>query len=261
MINRILPAYPLFVKDPNFSFWSNGEILNESEVIFWTGATKTVVGVLSIDKEEYLFLGKADRANKILQTNISVTAYTTEYQFENEKVILNVKFVSPLPLDDKRLLSCPVCYMQYSITKKVACETKISVAFNGDVCFNRAQDFYNTDRLIDKRLRGKVFSLNGFQTAWVGLKRQAPLSYSHDNSQADWGYWYLGGENCYMGNLPYRQISIQGDSEIWIKAENESETGNILIGFMYFFHFCLNQKEKPRHKKRRESLSPSFLAE
>ena len=38
-MNRKLPAYPLFVKDPYFSIWSNGEILNESDTINWFGKT------------------------------------------------------------------------------------------------------------------------------------------------------------------------------------------------------------------------------
>ena len=30
-MNRKLPAYPLFTKDPYFSIWSNGDVLNQSE--------------------------------------------------------------------------------------------------------------------------------------------------------------------------------------------------------------------------------------
>ena len=223
-MQRILPAYPLFVKDPFFSLWSNGERLNDSDVMFWTGAKKSVVGVLTIDGEEFIFLGRAEGIKSIEQTSLSVAAYTTDYQFENEKVHLRVRFVSPLPLNDKKLLSCPVCYMQYEIVKKIACETSISLALNGDVC-------YNVDGPTDKKLREKVFKLNHFETAYFGLKRQAPLSHAYDNCQADWGYWYVAGEECYVGEMPYESAKIKGDHVTWIKAQNKAESGNILIGF------------------------------
>ena len=41
---RILPAYPLFVKDPNFSLWSVTEELNKSHVQSWWGAEKRIYG-------------------------------------------------------------------------------------------------------------------------------------------------------------------------------------------------------------------------
>lgn len=246
-MRRILPAYPLFVKDPYFSFWSNGEELNGSDVMFWTGVKKTVVGVLTVDGEELVFLGNVEGAKKILQTDIAVTAYTTDYKFENEKVVLSVRFVSPLPLDDKKLLSCPVCYMQYEIVKKQECNVKISLAFNGDVCYNvdgiacgetrgevhaiSGELLYKTDRPADKKLRGKTFKLHGFETVWMGLKRQTPLSHAYDKCQADWGYWYLAGEKGYVGEKPYESVTIKGDNNLWIKAENESLSGNILVGF------------------------------
>ena len=84
-MQRILPSYPLFVKDPFFSIWSNGEELNASEISFWTGAKKTLVGALELDGEPFVFLGKVENAKTIEQTDLHVTAFTTDYTFENEK--------------------------------------------------------------------------------------------------------------------------------------------------------------------------------
>jgi hypothetical protein len=36
---QLLPAYPLFVKDPFFSIWSGSDKLNEGNTMFWTGAS------------------------------------------------------------------------------------------------------------------------------------------------------------------------------------------------------------------------------
>ena len=39
---RKLPAYPLFVKDPNFSLWTTAEELNSVNVTSWYGAEKKI---------------------------------------------------------------------------------------------------------------------------------------------------------------------------------------------------------------------------
>ena len=114
-MKRILPSYPLFVKDPYFSLWSAGDVLNESDVTLWTGEKKGLVGAVEINGVAYVFLGNPDGATRIAQKSLKLTAYTTDYVFENEWIKLSVSFVSPLPLDDKALLSCPVCYMRYAI--------------------------------------------------------------------------------------------------------------------------------------------------
>ena len=41
-MERILPAYPLFVKDPNFSIWCTTEQLNGQETQAWFGENKKV---------------------------------------------------------------------------------------------------------------------------------------------------------------------------------------------------------------------------
>ena len=63
-MERLLNAYPLFIKDPYFSIYSNGDILTESDTIFWTGAKKELLGLVKIDNKIYSFLGE-DYAKKI----------------------------------------------------------------------------------------------------------------------------------------------------------------------------------------------------
>lgn len=41
-MNRKLPAYPLFVKDPMFSVWSRTDRPTDSETVFWTGQKKVL---------------------------------------------------------------------------------------------------------------------------------------------------------------------------------------------------------------------------
>ena len=53
MNERILSAYPLFVKDPNFSLWSTSELLNESNVQSWWGAEKKIYGFIRTEGKIY----------------------------------------------------------------------------------------------------------------------------------------------------------------------------------------------------------------
>ena len=224
-MKRILPAYPLFVKDPFFSLWSAGEVLCDSDVILWTGEKKSLVGVIEINGMAHVFLGNPDGALKMTQTSLSVTAYTTDYTFENEWVRLSVSFVSPLPLSDRELLSCPVCYMKYKVEKKRECDCRIAVALNADVCYNR-----NTNDRVS--FRGGTMKLGDFDAAWLGLCRQAPLSEAGDTVGADWGYYYLTGESVEFTQYPFSSLNTPGGRDNrWIASYSKADEGTVMLGF------------------------------
>lgn len=89
---RLLPAYPLFVKDPFFSVWSPSDKLNESDTIFWTGARRRVYGIVSCDGKSYSFLGFKDRTERLKQTSVELTAFSTDYAFSAPEFVLKVSF-------------------------------------------------------------------------------------------------------------------------------------------------------------------------
>lgn len=183
-MERILPAYPLFVKDPYFSFWAQSEKLYGSDVIFWTGQEKKINAFLKINGELYCFLGKWD-GKYAEQKCVRVTAYTTDYTFRIKGIELKISFVSPLPLDDLHTLSLPVCYMKYEFTGG---DAELIFAVERSVCSNSG----------DLPVRGGRLALGEFETAFFGLKRQTPFSDDADVRCAEWGYWYLTGEKAYF---------------------------------------------------------------
>ena len=187
-MKRILPAYPLFVKDPYFSLWSPCEELNSEDVIFWTGHKKKMYGIVKVDGVPYSFLGKFEGVKKAKQTSLSVTAFSTCYEFTAGGAKLKLSFVSPLPPDDVELLSCPVCYMKYEVTG--ASDVQIILALNENVCYNE----YNSENEV----RGGAIALSGFEAAFFGLSRQKPFSNNDDSAGADWGHFYLSGERTYF---------------------------------------------------------------
>ncbi len=107
MTKRKLPAYPLFVKDPYFSIWTRGEELNGNDTAFWTGKSAPIYGVLEVEEEKYSFLGNIDGIRRAEQTDLGVTAFSTDYVFRAGGVKLEIGFVSPLLPEDPDLSPVP----------------------------------------------------------------------------------------------------------------------------------------------------------
>ncbi len=235
-MKRILPSYPLFVKDPIFSLWSPTEELNKCDVQTWFKAEKKIYGFVKLGKKTYCFMGKASDFESYgvipaKQTDLSVTAFSTDYTFRMGKATLKLRFVSPLPPDNLDLLSIPVAYMEYEVLGVENAE--ISLFVSGKVAYNDIKDNLN------KSLRGGVMPLGEFETAFVGLKRQLPLSNNDDWYGADWGYWYLAGEQAYYADYAdlgaylvggVKEFSANGEDK-FISAINQSKNGVFCLGF------------------------------
>lgn len=233
---RKLPVYPLFVKDPNFSLWTTAEELNSINVTSWYGAEKKIYGFIKTNGETYCFLGnwedfKNCGVKKAEQLHVNVTAFTTDYEFKAGNVILKVRFVSPLLLNDLNLLSMPVCYMDYEVIGEEKAE--ISLFVNRRIAYN------DIPENLDKRVKGGVMPLKDFEAAFIGLKRQLPLSNAHDVIGADWGWWYLSGESAYILDeidlsaylsVNSTDFSSKGD-EKYIGSLNHHKRGIIMLGF------------------------------
>ena len=233
-MERILPSYPLFVKDPNFSIWSATEILNDQNVETWFGEKKKIYGFLKTNGETYYFMGDGKKfapvqVKKAVQTKLNVTAFATEYEFLCGETTLKIRFVSPLPLNDLELLSMPVCYMDYEIVGDDNAE--ISRFVNRTIAYN------NVPETADKRVRAIVVPMDGFETATFGLLRQMPMSPSADWGGADWGYYYLAGDEAWIldedelaGYLANGYRAFAADSyEKFIGAINTGAKGAILL--------------------------------
>ena len=183
---QLLPAYPLFVKDPFFSIWSGSDKLNEGNTMFWTGASKKMYGYVFCEDKTYIFMGVNSKAIKLEQTYVDLTAFDTKYGFSCEDFDLEVTFTSPLNPDDMELLSCPVCYFRYTIIpKRELGATKVVLAMDEELCY---------DKYAMPVRGGKHILDNGKELAWFGLKKQLLMSQSFDDSAAEWGYFYMSGD-------------------------------------------------------------------
>ena len=189
-MERILPAYPLWVIDPLFSVWAKTEALNGDDTVFWTGQSKRACGFVRWNGKTYCFMGRYGGALPLEQTDVRVSAFSTDYTFRGEGFTLGVRFVSPLLPDDLKTLACPVCYTDYEVRAEGELPADFSVALMLDEEF-----CYNGERAA---VAGGVLPLKGYEAAYFTRARNLVLSDTSDFCSPDWGDIYLAAEESWF---------------------------------------------------------------
>ncbi|MBQ8344713.1 MAG: DUF4965 domain-containing protein [Clostridia bacterium] len=249
---QLLPAYPLFVKDPFFSIWSGADRLNKADTMFWTGKSKKMFGLVSANGKVYSFMGLNDGAIDMEQTYVDLTAFDTKYGFTCPDFDLDVVFTSPLNPDDPELLSCPVCYFRYTVKPKTELKDVNVVLFmDQELCYD------NTSMPVRG---GRHILSDGTQAAWFGNKKQLVMSQSYDDSSAEWGYYYLTAQNAYCAseatlrkfrkgaplayeyNMEQRKVLVAADT---YETLTEAQSGMMTVAFddtcaIFYFGQWLN---------------------
>ena len=182
-----IPAYPLITCNPFFSIWSKSERLFDSETVLWCGIEKRLRGHLTVDGKRYRFMGLSD-APCAKQTSLRVTPYVTYYTFEAGGAELEVRFFTPIFPDDLYLLSLPGSFITYALKStdgefhSVTVETSLGEEF----CFDGEK----------KPIVKELTKLKNASCCCMGQKEQHPLSAYGDGVSADWGTFYLAGDEC-----------------------------------------------------------------
>ncbi len=140
------PAVPLITHDPLFSVWSFADKLTDDTTRHWDGQRQYMFGVLIVDKVIYEFMGQVAADNrrystgyrKLPQTGLEIRPMTTTYTFGNELLDMELRFTSPLLLNDLMILSRPVSYIDYKITPKdgKAHDIEVHFGFSAEFCVN-----------------------------------------------------------------------------------------------------------------------------
>jgi len=178
------PSIPLITVDPYFSVWCPHEVLNYVETVHWTGKSNPITGSVFVDGEELLFLGMEIKLRRITQVSLEVSAMVTKAVYRNEKIELTAEFMTPLFLDNPKLLSRPVSYLALSYKSIDGKKHKVraKVVVRKDICLDdrsqNAVEFENVD-------------IEGIPTVKMGNVEQKVLWRSGDNVRIDWGYFYL----------------------------------------------------------------------
>ena len=189
-MQRILPAYPLWVIDPMFSVWSKTDALNGGETVFWTGLEHRTYGFVRYNGKTYCFLGRRDGAAPLEQTDVKITAFSTDYVFRGEGFTLKVSFVSPLLPKDLKVLSCPVCYTEYEVFPDgdLPSDFSVAIALDEEFCYNGERAW----------VVGGVLPLKGYEAAYFTRGRNMVLSDTSDCVAPDWGDVYIAAEESWL---------------------------------------------------------------
>ncbi len=187
-----LPAIPLFTHDPYFSLWSMGKHPAADNVRHWTNAEKPFRGTAVIDGTTVRFLGRGGRYSmKCVETDI--TPLSTRFVFEALGVRLQMKFTSPLLLDDLDILSTPITYVEFDVSSTDGKEHQVELTLNASekVCYAGE---------LAPEMRLDFFEDTGLKIGYMGRKRQAPLNSSGDMLTIDWGYLLFASEKGVVDN-------------------------------------------------------------
>lgn len=181
------PAVPLITHDPMFSSWSFATRLTDDTTRHWTGVRQYMIGTIAIDKKLYQFLGTYMPVNDFYcnphpalpQVKCEIRPMTTLYTFENEQIRLELKFTSPLLLNDLMILSRPVTYVTYRVTVLDGKEHKIHLyfGFSGEFCVNNGKQ--------------EVYFGNDTLSSFVSSGTEHMLEHAEDDHRIEWGSFHV----------------------------------------------------------------------
>ena len=216
------PSVPLITVDPYFSVWSPDTNLNHTKTEHWSAKGNSIIGTVEIDGETSLFLGYNQNIKKIQQVSLDIDALSTTAVFENDKIILTAKFLTPLIPDDYRLLTRPVSYLEIGCEYKDGKnhDVKISVSVSEELCLEEPNEI---EPVTEK------LSIGSLATMKMGNPDQKPLHTSGDLVKIDWGYVYLA---CNSPEAENFDCEIRRDKHICITAPLK-ESESVLYLFAY----------------------------
>ena len=212
-----MPAIPLITVDPYFSVWSRDRI-NECWPEHWTGSRNAILGTVTVDGEEWRFLGRSG-GRPIPQVGVEAEATSTKVTFANEQIELTALFTSPLLITDLYLCSRPVSYLKLSwrpldgrahtVTARVTCGEEL---------------------VLNKAGEGRAWSepvaLQEGAGVRMGNGEQKVLWRCGDDLRIDWGYLYLAVK----GQARVGNTAFEGLYGVWAQTELKNEA---LFAFAY----------------------------
>ncbi|MFB9751985.1 glutaminase domain-containing protein [Paenibacillus hodogayensis] len=146
----------------------------------------------------------------IPQVKVEVKPLTTIYTFENEKVVLTLKFLTPLLPDRLHLLSRPVSYISYDIEVKDGGvhDIQVYVDIAGECCVND--------------MKQQIVFSHGPDSVYCGNEVQNPLHASGDNIRIDWGYLHVAHPKAFVTDYNGRHQFLNNKEVTRLEDETPS---------------------------------------
>ncbi|PWV47737.1 glutaminase domain-containing protein [Chitinophaga sp. S165] len=158
-----------------------------------TGENTIAIHLANTAGGRYLDFGLVDKQKDATgenlvakQTKVDITATQTTYEFTAGNIDLQLKFTSPLLLNDLKLVARPVSYITYAVKandgKKHA--VKVFLGASSDIAV------YQPSQLV----AAKRYDTGNLSVLKVGTVDQPVLQKGADDMRIDWGYFYVAAE-------------------------------------------------------------------
>ena len=187
MANLRFPAYPLITVDPYFNIWSSADTLTDDVPRHWTGRRHSMTGMVCVDGVWHRFMGKLMPDNlhyyreedAMDQLSVEVSPLITTYVFACDEIELTVKFFTPLLMDDLKIMSRPISYVDYKISARDGKDHKIEF-------------YYDTSAEIAVNDPSQAVTYALYENgASCGRGDKDILGRSGDDLRIEWGYLHL----------------------------------------------------------------------
>ena len=183
------PSVPLVIHDPYFSVWSNSNKLYSDETRHWTGRENRLNSMVRVDGQTFRLMGaQPEESASLPQTGVVVLPTRTIYTFANEKVQVQMVFLTPAIPSDIEVLSRPVTYVSYwvrSLDGKAH-----DIQFYSDAGADLTVNDANAQQVTWNRV-----SAGNLTALRMGSVDQPVLAKRGDDLRIDWGYLYMAAPN------------------------------------------------------------------
>eukprot|EP01113_Clastostelium_recurvatum_P036774 TRINITY_DN529_c0_g1_i2.p1 TRINITY_DN529_c0_g1~~TRINITY_DN529_c0_g1_i2.p1 ORF type:complete len:685 (-),score=223.05 TRINITY_DN529_c0_g1_i2:1467-3491(-) len=179
------PAVPLITSDPYFNFWSFGDALTDVNTTLWTGANKTMTGLVRIDGTTYRWMGDTWDAHPINQKSVTVYPCSTVYVFNTSKIEMTVTFTTPMLTSSLELLSRPVTYLNFNVVSVDGNKHSVQLYIDFDA------NTVVSNPLGERVTWNRQTSSGGLNSMSMGSQAQDYLGNVGDWTAINWGYMYV----------------------------------------------------------------------
>ena len=199
-----LAAVPIITCDPYFSIWSAADLPTDRSTTHWAGSDKPLTAGATIDGVKYRLIGIGNTKAMTLVSS-EITATKTEFIYNEGGVEVTMSFTTPLLCDDLDVLSSSIAYGEIRAVSIDGRAHSVSLSFSASAMLTYPGE-ENRPMIFDE------FETSGLNMAYVGQKRQKPLSHTGDHLVIDWGYLFIASEGAVSADE--RGVYISGSDNI-----------------------------------------------
>lgn len=171
--------------------WTNNfKYLPVNKSLLKTGENTIAIHLANTAGGRYLDFGLVDKQKEssgetqlAKQTKVDITATQTSYEFTAGNIDLQLKFTSPLVLNDLKLLSRPVSYITYAVKANDGKQhaVKVFLGASSDIAVYQPSQPVTASR----------YDAGNLSVLKAGTVEQPVLQKGADDMRIDWGYFYV----------------------------------------------------------------------